>query len=84
MTLYHACFSSIERIGFSREYHLTLFQCVLKSKTKYEKISYFWPESWVGISSIKGRYNMHVFFSLERIVFSREPHQILFQMRLKV
>ena len=47
MTLYHACFSSTERIGFSREYHLTLFQYALKSKTKYKKISYFWPESWV-------------------------------------
>ena len=71
MTLYHACFSSIERIGFSQEYHLTLFQCVLKCKTKYEKISYFWPESWVGISSIKGRYNMHVFL-VQKGLFSFE------------
>ena len=47
-------------------------------------ISYFWPQSWVGISSIKGRYNKDVFFSLERIVFFREPHKILFQNVLKV
>ena len=61
MTIYHACSSSLARIVFSREHYQNKFQRVLKSKTKYEKISYFWPQSRVGISSIKGRYNVHVF-----------------------
>ena len=41
MTLYHAGFSSIERIGFSLEHNETLFQCVLKYKTKYKKFHIF-------------------------------------------
>ena len=40
LTRYHACFSSQEMIVFSRE-HQTLFQCVLKFKTKHNKIHIF-------------------------------------------
>ena len=45
--IYHACFLRLERIVFYGDHHQTLYQCVFKSKRKYEKHLYYWPKSWV-------------------------------------
>ena len=61
--IYHACFLRLERIVFYGDHHQTLYQCVFKSKRKYEKHLYYWE-----IFNLVAIYHACV-LSLERIVF---------------